>query len=80
MPGGVGVKTLKPSGKGINLFRSSSMPALLLQASIEAAHAAGIACVAVGSGHFTVDQLREAGADYAIASLEAGLPLSMIDR
>jgi phosphoglycolate phosphatase len=42
---------------------------------IEAAHAAGITCVAVGSGHFTVDQLREAGADYAIASLEEGLPL-----
>ena len=42
---------------------------------VEGAHAAGIACVGVGSHNFTVDQLREAGADYAIASLSAGLPL-----
>jgi phosphoglycolate phosphatase-like HAD superfamily hydrolase len=42
---------------------------------VEAAHAAGMACVGVGSGHFTADQLRDAGADYAIASLENGLPI-----
>jgi phosphoglycolate phosphatase len=42
---------------------------------VEGAHAAGIACVGVGSHNFTVDQLREAGADYAIASLVEGLPL-----
>ncbi|MDX6475531.1 MAG: phosphoglycolate phosphatase [Gaiellaceae bacterium] len=42
---------------------------------VEGAHAAGIACVGVGSHKFTVDQLREAGADYAIASLADGLPL-----
>jgi len=42
---------------------------------VEGAHAAGIACVGVGSHHFTVDQLRAAGADYAIASLSEGLPL-----
>jgi len=42
---------------------------------VEGAHAAGIACVGVGSDKFTVDQLREAGADYAIASLVEGLPL-----
>ena len=41
---------------------------------VEGAHAAGIACVGVGSDKFTVDQLREAGADYAIASLVEGLP------
>jgi hypothetical protein len=29
----------------------------------------------VGSYHFTVEQLRDAGADYAIASLEEGLPI-----
>lgn len=42
---------------------------------VDGAHAAGIACVGVGSHHFDVDQLREAGADYAMATLEDGLPL-----
>jgi phosphoglycolate phosphatase-like HAD superfamily hydrolase len=42
---------------------------------VEGAHAAGIACVGVASGEFSVEQLRDAGADYAIASLAAGLPL-----
>ncbi len=42
---------------------------------VEGAHAAGIKCVGVGSNKFSADQLREAGADYAIASLEEGLPL-----
>jgi phosphoglycolate phosphatase len=42
---------------------------------VEGAHAAGMACVGVGSDKFTVDQLRKAGADYAIASVVEGLPL-----
>jgi len=42
---------------------------------VEGAHAAGMACVGVGSHHFDVRQLRDAGADYAIASLEEALPL-----
>ncbi|MGI8623401.1 MAG: HAD family hydrolase, partial [Solirubrobacteraceae bacterium] len=42
---------------------------------VDGAHAAGIACVGVGSHHLDVDQLRQAGADYAIASLAKGLPL-----
>jgi phosphoglycolate phosphatase len=42
---------------------------------VEGAHAAGIECIGVGSHHFSVDQLREAGADYVIDSLEDGLPL-----
>lgn len=42
---------------------------------VEGAHAAGVACVGVGSHHFTADQLREAGADYAITSLCEGLPV-----
>jgi len=41
---------------------------------ITGAHAAGIECVGVGSHKFSVDQLREAGADYAISSLEEDLP------
>jgi phosphoglycolate phosphatase-like HAD superfamily hydrolase len=36
---------------------------------VEGAHAAGIAYVGVGSHIFTVDRLRETGADYAITSL-----------
>jgi len=41
---------------------------------VTGAHAAGIECVGVGSHHFSADQLREAGADYVIDSLEEGLP------
>jgi phosphoglycolate phosphatase len=38
------------------------------------AHAAGIECVGVGSHHYTVEQLRQGGADSVISSLEEGLP------
>jgi phosphoglycolate phosphatase-like HAD superfamily hydrolase len=41
---------------------------------IEGAHAAGIACLGVGSHRYTADQLKTAGADYAISSLEEALP------
>jgi phosphoglycolate phosphatase-like HAD superfamily hydrolase len=41
---------------------------------VSGAHEAGIRCVGVGSHHYTSDQLREAGADWAINSLEEGLP------
>ena len=41
---------------------------------VEGAHAAGIECVGVGSHHFDVQQLRDAGADYVVSSLEEGLP------
>lgn len=42
---------------------------------IEAAHAAGVTGVGVASGHYTVAQLREAGGDYVLGSLEEPLPL-----
>ena len=41
---------------------------------VEGAHAAGIECVGVASHHFNVEQLRAAGADYVVSSLEEGLP------
>jgi len=41
---------------------------------VQAAHSAGLSCVGVGSHHFSAEQLRAAGADWAIASLEQGLP------
>src|SRR3954470_12676965 len=41
---------------------------------VTGAHGAGIQCVGVGSHKYTADQLREAGADWAIPSLEEGLP------
>jgi phosphoglycolate phosphatase len=41
---------------------------------VTAAHGAGIECVGVASGHFTVEQLREARADYVLGSLEERLP------
>ncbi len=42
---------------------------------IEAAHGAGISVVGVATGHFSVDQLRDAKADIVLASLAEGLPL-----
>jgi phosphoglycolate phosphatase len=41
---------------------------------VEGAHAAGIACLGVGSHHYTADQLKEAGAEYAVSSLEEAVP------
>jgi phosphoglycolate phosphatase len=37
---------------------------------VAAAHGAGVECVGVASGHFSVEQLREVGADYVLGSLE----------
>jgi phosphoglycolate phosphatase len=41
---------------------------------VESAHAAGLQCLGVGSHKFDVDELRAAGADYAIAALTEKLP------
>lgn len=42
---------------------------------VEAAHTAGIECVAVASAKFSKDELAKSGADYVIGSLKEGLPL-----
>ncbi|MCC6179703.1 MAG: HAD hydrolase-like protein [Chloroflexi bacterium] len=41
---------------------------------IDAAHAVGAVGVGVATGKYTVEQLRAAGADYALATLETPLP------
>jgi phosphoglycolate phosphatase-like HAD superfamily hydrolase len=41
---------------------------------IEAARAVGAVAVGVASGHFSVVQLRESGADFVVASLAEPLP------
>jgi phosphoglycolate phosphatase len=41
---------------------------------VEAGHGAGIKVVGVATGSYGVEQLREAGADYPIASVEHGFP------
>ena len=43
---------------------------------VEAGHGAGIRVVGVATGEYSVEQLREAGADAAIESLRDGLPLA----
>jgi phosphoglycolate phosphatase-like HAD superfamily hydrolase len=60
---------------GENLEREQVLTVGDTPHDVQAAHAVGVACVGVGSHHFTADQLREAGADYAIGSLTEGLPL-----
>jgi phosphoglycolate phosphatase len=42
---------------------------------IDAAHAAGCTAIAVATGHYDVDALREAGAEHVLATLEQELPL-----
>jgi phosphoglycolate phosphatase-like HAD superfamily hydrolase len=44
---------------------------------IEGAHAAGVACLGVGSHHYTADELEKAGADYVISSLEEAVPAAV---
>jgi phosphoglycolate phosphatase len=39
-----------------------------------AAHGAGISSVGVATGNYSVDDLRKAGADHVVATLEEGLP------
>lgn len=41
---------------------------------IDAAHAAGAIAVAVATGKYTVEELRSAGADHVLATLEEPLP------
>ncbi len=43
---------------------------------ISAAHAAECTAIAVATGHFDADALREAGADHVLETLEEELPLS----
>jgi len=42
---------------------------------IEAGHGAGIQVVGVATGSYSVDRLRDAGADWAIPNVAAGFPL-----
>jgi phosphoglycolate phosphatase-like HAD superfamily hydrolase len=42
---------------------------------VEAGHGAGIRVVGVATGEYTVEELREAGADAVVESLRDGLPL-----
>jgi phosphoglycolate phosphatase-like HAD superfamily hydrolase len=42
---------------------------------VEAAHGVGIRVIGVATGEYGIEQLREAGADYAVASLKDDLPL-----
>ncbi|HYP56569.1 MAG TPA: HAD family hydrolase [Solirubrobacterales bacterium] len=42
---------------------------------VRAGHGAGIEVVGVATGKYSVEQLREAGADWAIETVEAGFPL-----
>ena len=42
---------------------------------VVAGHGAGIAVVGVATGSYSVEQLRDAGADYALATVQSGFPL-----
>lgn len=42
---------------------------------VVAGHGAGIAVVGVATGSYGVEQLRESGADYALATVQSGFPL-----
>jgi phosphoglycolate phosphatase len=42
---------------------------------VAAGHAAGIAVVGVATGSYSVEQLRDSGADFALSSVSSGFPL-----
>jgi beta-phosphoglucomutase-like phosphatase (HAD superfamily) len=42
---------------------------------VEAGHGAGIRVIGVATGSYSVDELRDSGADFALPTLEGGLPL-----
>ena len=42
---------------------------------VAAGHGAGIEVVGVATGNFSVDQLREAGADHVVTTVESGFPV-----
>ena len=42
---------------------------------VDAAHAVGVVSVGVATGHYSTDQLEEAGADFVLSTLEDPLPL-----
>jgi phosphoglycolate phosphatase len=42
---------------------------------VEAGHGAGIEVVGVATGSYTVDQLKSAGADWALETVESGFPI-----
>jgi len=46
---------------------------------VTSAHAAGIQCLGVASHQYNADQLRDAGADFVIESLEEGLAAASLD-
>jgi phosphoglycolate phosphatase-like HAD superfamily hydrolase len=43
---------------------------------VDAAHGVGTVAVGVATGHFTKEELQDAGADYVLGSLEERLPLN----
>ena len=45
---------------------------------VKAAHDTGAVGVAVATGHFTVAQLKETGAEYVLSSLNTGEALSVM--
>lgn len=47
---------------------------------VAACHGAGICVVGVATGQYTVEQLREAGADWAIPDVTSGFPLRTADQ
>ena len=47
---------------------------------IAAAHAVDCTAIAVATGHYDVDALREAGADHVLETLEQELPLGRAAR
>jgi phosphoglycolate phosphatase len=60
---------------GGNVDRDRSFAVGDTPVDVEAAHGAGIRIVAVATGEYGVEELRAAGADHALATLEEPLPL-----
>jgi phosphoglycolate phosphatase-like HAD superfamily hydrolase len=57
------------SGEGVTCLAVGDTPR-----DVEAGHGAGIKVVGVATGSYSVDELRDASADWALETVESGFP------
>jgi phosphoglycolate phosphatase-like HAD superfamily hydrolase len=58
------------SGEGVTCLAVGDTPR-----DVEAGHGAGIKVVGVATGSYSVDELRDASADWALETVESGFPI-----
>jgi phosphoglycolate phosphatase len=68
--GALGGRASEGSGEGVACLAVGDTPR-----DVEAGHGAGIEVVGVATGSYSVAELRDAGADWALETVESGFPI-----